>query len=76
MIICHTIIDYIIMFVKLLVEYGANINHTTKSNSTPIRRAAYDGHTEIVEYLANEGADIHKPNNCGQSPLSIAAAME
>ena len=62
--------------VKLLVEHGADINHTTKSNSTPIRGAAYDGHTEIVEYLANVGADIHKPNNCGQSPLSIAAAME
>ncbi|XP_065915856.1 protein fem-1 homolog C-like [Dysidea avara] len=62
--------------VKVLVKHGADINHTTKSNSTPIRGAAYDGHTAIVEYLANEGADIHKANNCGQSPLSIAAAME
>ena len=62
--------------VKLLVDHGADINHTTKSNSTPIRGAAYDGHTEVVEYLANTGADIHKANNCGQSPLSIAAAME
>lgn len=62
--------------VRVLVEHGADINHTTKSNSTPIRGAAYDGHTEIVEYLTNKGADIHKANNCGQSPLSIAAAME
>lgn len=62
--------------VKVLVDNGADINHTTKTNSTPIRGAAYDGHTQIVEYLANVGADIHKANNCGQSPLSIAAAME
>ena len=62
--------------VKYLVEQGADINHGTKSQSTPIRGAAYDGHLNVVKYLQEKGADIHVPNHCGQSPLGIAAAMK
>ena len=62
--------------VKVLVKAGANVNHGTRSRSTPIRGAAYDGHLSVVKYLAEKGADIHTPNHCGQSPLGIAAAMK
>lgn len=62
--------------VKALVKAGANVNHGTRSRSTPIRGAAYDGHLGVVKYLAEKGADIHIPNHCGQSPLGIAAAMK
>ena len=63
-------------FVKLLVERGAEIEHTTDSRSTPLRGAAFDGHCGVCEYLIDRGADIDKPNQVGQSPLTIAAAMK
>ena len=63
-------------FVKMLVEKGANIEHTTDSRSSPLRGAAFDGHCEVCEFLIDRGADIDKPNQVGQSPLTIAAAMQ
>ncbi len=42
--------------VKLLVERGASVNSTTKTNSTPLRAACFDGHFEIVKYLVERGA--------------------
>lgn len=42
--------------VKLLVRHGANVNSTTKTNSTPLRAACFDGHYEIVKYLVAHGA--------------------
>ena len=63
-------------FVRLLVESGARIEHTTDSRSTPLRGAAFDGHCDVCEYLIAQGADIDKPNQVGQSPLTIAAAMK
>ena len=62
--------------VKVLIERGANIEHTTDSRSSPLRGAAFDGHMDVVAYLIEKGADIDKPNQVGQSPLTIAAAMK
>lgn len=62
--------------VRLLVDRGAQIEHTTDSRSTPLRGAAFDGHCEVCEFLIERGADIDKPNQVGQSPLTIAAAMK
>jgi ankyrin repeat protein len=42
--------------VKLLVRHGANVNSTTKTNSTPLRAACFDGHFKIVKYLVLHGA--------------------
>lgn len=42
--------------VKLLVKHGANVNSTTRTNSTPLRAACFDGHFEIVKYLVKNGA--------------------
>ena len=44
--------------VKLLVKSGANVNSTTKTNSTPLRAACFDGHYEIVKYLVEHNAGI------------------
>ncbi len=63
-------------FVKILIERGADIEHTTLSKSTPLRGAAFDGHCDVCEWLINHGADIDRPNQVGQSPLTIAAAMQ
>ncbi|CAF4194233.1 unnamed protein product [Rotaria sp. Silwood2] len=45
--------------VKLLVEHGARVNHTTKTNSTAFRCACSNGNINIARYLNEHGADIH-----------------
>ena len=42
--------------VRFLVRKGASVNCTTKTNSTPLRAACFDGHFEIVKYLIDHGA--------------------
>lgn len=58
--------------VKLLVRRGANVNSTTRTNSTPLRAACFDGHFEIVRYLVHHGADFEIANRHGHTCLMIA----
>lgn len=58
---------------KLLVKAGANVNHATKTNSTPVRAACFDGRLDIVKYLTEHHANIHIPNKYNNSCLMIAA---
>merc|ERR1712226_1351894 len=44
--------------VKLLSKSGANVNSTTKTNSTPLRAACFDGHFEIVKYFVDKKRDM------------------
>ncbi len=60
--------------VKLLVKSGADVNHTTKSSSTPLRAACFDGRVDIVKYLIEEGhADFNIANKFNNTCLMIAA---
>ncbi|XP_060536135.1 protein fem-1 homolog B isoform X2 [Cylas formicarius] len=59
--------------VKTLVRAGANVNHPTKTNSTPLRAACFDGRLDIVKYLACHKADIHIANKYNNTCLMIAA---
>lgn len=59
--------------VKRLVRSGANVNHATKTLSTPLRAACFDGRLDIVKYLVRHGADIHKANKYNNTCLMIAA---
>lgn len=58
--------------VRLLVKHGANVNSTTRTNSTPLRAACFDGHFEIVKFLVDHGADIEVANRHGHTCLMIA----
>lgn len=58
--------------VKYLVSKGADVNSTTKSNSTALRAACFDGHLEIVKYLVENNADIEIANRHGHTCLMIA----
>ena len=51
---------------------GANVNSTTKSNSTALRAACFDGHFEIVKFLVENSADIEIANRHGHTCLMIA----
>ena len=50
------------------MERGASVNSVTKTNSTPLRAACFDGHYEIVKYLVEHGAGIVKIRKL---PLSL-----
>lgn len=58
--------------VKYLVSKGANVNSTTKSNSTALRAACFDGHVEIVKFLVENNANIEIANRHGHTCLMIA----
>lgn len=59
--------------VKALVKAGADVNHTTKTFSTPLRAASFDGRLDIVKYLIEHKADIHLANKYNNTCLMIAA---
>ncbi|KAF7648945.1 hypothetical protein LDENG_00149800 [Lucifuga dentata] len=59
--------------VRLLVTHHANVNHTTITNSTPLRAACFDGRLDIVRYLVEHRADISITNKYNNTCLMIAA---
>ncbi|XP_012552018.2 protein fem-1 homolog B-like isoform X3 [Bombyx mandarina] len=59
--------------VKRLVKAGADVNHATRTVSTPLRAACFEGRLDIVKYLVRHGADIHKANKYNNTCLMIAA---
>ncbi|XP_019875220.1 protein fem-1 homolog B isoform X2 [Aethina tumida] len=59
--------------VKSLVKAGADVNHPTKTNSTPLRAACFDGRLDIVKYLTYHSANIHIANKYNNTCLMIAA---
>lgn len=58
---------------KTLVKAGANVNHPTKTNSTPLRAACFNGCLDIVKYLIEHRADINIPNIFNNTCLMIAS---
>ncbi|CAG2111662.1 unnamed protein product, partial [Medioppia subpectinata] len=59
--------------VRCLVEHNANVNHWTKTQSTPLRAACFDGRLDIVKYLVEHNADIHLSNKFNNTPLMISS---
>lgn len=59
--------------VKSLVKAGADVNHPTKTNSTPLRAACFDGRLDIVKYLTAHEADINIANKYNNTCLMIAS---
>ena len=59
--------------VKVLVQAGADVNHPTKTRSTPLRAASFDGRLDIVKYLIEHNANVHLANKYNNTCLMIAA---
>lgn len=56
---------------KLLVEFGANVNAKDSEQWTPLHAAATCGHIHIVKYLIAKGADLLAVNADGNMPYDI-----
>ena len=59
--------------IRVLLDYGANIDALDRSHQTPLYVAALEGHAKIVKLLLEEGARCNTITLEGQSPLYKAA---
>ncbi len=59
--------------VKLLLEYGANVNAQNNDGQTALMLAASQGHEEVVELLLEleYGIDVYAQDNKDQTALSL-----
>ncbi len=58
--------------VQWLIEHGADINAVDKDGWSPLKKAAWRGHTEIVKLLIEAGADVDVVDNGGWTALMAA----
>jgi len=58
--------------VESLVAAGADVNHVTKTNSTPLRAACFEGRLDIVKFLCEMKADFHIANKYNNTCLMIS----
>ncbi|XP_065906452.1 uncharacterized protein [Dysidea avara] len=58
--------------IKLLHEYGVDINCQDRNGRTPLMYAARGYHTDVVKMLHEFGADINHQDNDGSTPLMYA----
>ena len=47
--------------VKLLRKLGADMNAASSTGTTAVNFACFQGRKNIVKYLVQQGADIHRP---------------
>ncbi|EDW60297.1 myotrophin [Drosophila virilis] len=57
---------------KYLVEIGADVNKLDKYHITPILAAIWEGHTECVEFLLDQGANKDGTTPGGQNYVDAA----
>jgi len=68
----YAIINQKFEIVKLLLDYGANINFKNRRQDSALIMAI-EYYPIIVEYLISRGSDINTQNINGETPLIIAA---
>jgi ankyrin repeat protein len=62
--------------VKELIAQGADVNQQESSGDTPVLRALFEGHEEIVLMLMEAGADVSIIESIGSTPMHWAVAMD
>lgn len=73
---CYAAGDNKLAVVQYLLGAGSDVNSRDDSLDTPVLRAAAGGHTEMVRFLAKQGADLTVKNQYGYRPYTIARANE
>jgi hypothetical protein len=67
-------LDGLLDLLQMLLDRGADIDHQNKIGDTPVLRAAWVGHYEVVKLLLDRGADVHHQNNNGDTLLLATAS--
>lgn len=57
---------------ELLLEHGAQVNHTTMDGMAPLHTAAYHRGVAAVKFLLHHGASVSAKNKDGHTALDIA----
>lgn len=57
---------------RLLLEYTDQLERTDGQSMTPLQLAAFMGAREVVQALAEAGADFRRPDRTGLTPAAIA----
>ena len=65
----------IVETVRLLVDYGADVNALDCSHSTPLHLASLRGVLEAVQFLIKHGADVNAQNETNSTPLHGASLL-
>jgi len=58
--------------IKLLVDYGVDVNAFNTNGQTILHNAAARGSTAIIQFAADHGARLDKKDKQGRTPLDIA----
>ncbi|QYT01017.1 hypothetical protein H0G86_008073 [Trichoderma simmonsii] len=61
--------------VRLLLEFGADVNLTDSSGNTAINRASASGKVEVAKMLIEKGADINHQDDQGWAPIFDAVSF-
>lgn len=61
--------------VKLLVELGVDLNQANARGQTALHAAAGMGADALIQFLADQGAQVNLKSKSGETPWSIAMAM-
>ena len=61
--------------IKVLVEYGADVNGFNANGQTALHSAAQRGADDLVKYLAERGAKLDLKNKQGLTPLDLAMGL-
>jgi len=62
--------------VKLLIDFGAQLNEKNMTGGTPLHDAAEHGHIECLSKLIECGAEVNEKDNDGETPLHAATHAE
>lgn len=61
---------------KLLIDYGADVNATQDGSFTPLMEAANNGDLAIVKLLVSRGAKVDAKNDDGRTALDLAVSSK
>jgi ankyrin repeat protein len=61
--------------IKILVEYGVDVNSFNANGQTALHSAAQRGADNLVRYLAERGAKLDLKNKQGLTPLDVAMGL-
>lgn len=67
--------DWDIKYIKLLIEYGADVNATIPFSSIHELIVGGAGDMERIKYLMKHGLDLNVPDNLGDTPIITAAIV-